>query len=393
MKNRFLKTLPLRLAFLLGAAIVMIFFSNDFGLVDIQKTAVILAVGIDRDDDALILTAQLAKPDGSGQEAGGESCVNVSARGETVSDCISALFSKTGCVPKLVFCNLLLIGEEMAKEDVFAVLDPFLRNEYMPDSCLVAVSQGRAEELLSDFGILDGTSSFAISRLFADAAVKSGKVQKNTLREFFITSCGVSKSGYMPYVRAEAPGEQSAPTAGNTGTDGNSTSEGQKSADEMTFRASETALFSEGRMVALLSGEQTFVFSLIKNDVGVGVMVSEEDGNPVTVSVVSPKGNASVHDGKTTLSLSLKIRLYDRSVSSTVSDIAAAPVSEELLSRTQAQLEEEIKALFSVCCESGCDLFLLNRSFYRATGNHYEKWNGSPLSASPSVSVRIQAIR
>ena len=65
--KKFLKTNPMKLWMILCALIVFTFFSNDFGLVDIQKTAIILAAGIDRTADGFSLTAQIAVPDETGK--------------------------------------------------------------------------------------------------------------------------------------------------------------------------------------------------------------------------------------------------------------------------------------------------------------------------------------
>ena len=69
--KRFFAALPGRLCLFLAAAVVLIFFSNDFGLVDIQKTAIVLAAGIDREGEEFSLTAQIAVPKGSDRTAGG----------------------------------------------------------------------------------------------------------------------------------------------------------------------------------------------------------------------------------------------------------------------------------------------------------------------------------
>ena len=199
--KRFLHSFPMKLWIILAAIVAITFFSNDFGLVDIQKTAIILAAGIDRTADGFSLTAQIAVPKGSDRTTGGTSSVEIEGQGATVSDCISAIYAMTGWVPKLVFCDLVLLGEEAARANAFDALDFFLRNEYAPDSCLLAVCEGTAAETLKATSAIDDASSLALEKLFSDAAKKSGRVMTTTLREFAIGYYGRSESGYMPYVR------------------------------------------------------------------------------------------------------------------------------------------------------------------------------------------------
>ena len=211
--KKFLKCFPVKLWILLFALLVLTFFSNDFGLVDIQKTALVLAAGIDRDEDGFRLTAQIAVPKGTDRTTGGTSSVEIDGRGSTVSECISDLYARTGWVPKLIYCDLVVLGESAAEKDVFDCLDAFLRNEYMPDSCLLAACAGSAGELLSSTSAIDDTSALALEKLFSDAAEQAGQVMTTTLREFAIGYFGESRSGYMPYVRAQAQEGSSASSA------------------------------------------------------------------------------------------------------------------------------------------------------------------------------------
>jgi len=47
---------------LLAFLVIFLFFSNDFGLTDVQKTAIVVAVGIDKDEEDFVLTSQIAIP-------------------------------------------------------------------------------------------------------------------------------------------------------------------------------------------------------------------------------------------------------------------------------------------------------------------------------------------
>ena len=82
MKARnFVRTVPMKLYVLLAAIILFAFFSNDFGLVDIQKTAIILAAGIDKTEAGFSVTtpSPTASPASSPRPAGSpNSCSAIS---------------------------------------------------------------------------------------------------------------------------------------------------------------------------------------------------------------------------------------------------------------------------------------------------------------------------
>ncbi|MDE7158238.1 MAG: hypothetical protein K2N74_01555, partial [Clostridiales bacterium] len=68
---RFIKSIPTKIWVVLGAVVAIFFFLNDFDLVDIQKTAIILAAGIDRKEYGYTLTAQIDVPKGVDRTTGG----------------------------------------------------------------------------------------------------------------------------------------------------------------------------------------------------------------------------------------------------------------------------------------------------------------------------------
>ena len=391
--KRFLAALPGRLCLIIVAAIILIFFSNDFGLVDIQKTAIVLAVGIDRDGEDFALTAQIAVPKGSDRTTGGTSSVEIEGRGATVPDCISDIYAKTGWVPKLVFCNLVLLGESAVQENIFPCLDFFLRNEYIPNSCQLAACEGSAGEMLSSQSAIDDTSALALSKLFSDAAKKSGYVLTTTLREFAVGYYGVSGSGYMPYVRAQAQeGSSSGGSSGSTGSSGSSGRSGGAGAqEEKVYSAEETAIFSGGRLAAILPREQTFAFSLLEGNVYTGSF--QADGQTYVVLKNGGSVGLELADVPTaTLSLELRVQLYGTREASPPEEIAKSMLTPEQEARAEEVLTGYLSDLWDSCVQTGGDLFELRTKLYRTSLAEYGKWKDSILSAAVKIETSVKSL-
>lgn len=390
--KRFLAALPGRLCLLIVAAVILIFFSNDFGLVDIQKTAIVLAVGIDRDGEDFALTAQIAVPKGSDRTTGGTSSVEIEGRGATVPDCIADIYAKTGWVPKLVFCNLVLLGESAVQADVFSCLDFFLRNEYIPNSCQLAACEGSAGEMLSSQSAIDDTSALALSKLFSDAAKKSGYVMTTTLREFAVGYYGVSGSGYMPYVRAQAQegGSGGADSSGGgTGSSGGSEESGAQ--EQKVYSAEETAIFSGGRLAAVLPREQTFAFSLLEGNVYTGSF--QADGQTYVVLKNSGSVGLELSDvPMATLSLELRVQLYGTREASPPEEIAKSMLTPEQEARAEEVLTGYLSDLWDTCVQTGCDLFELRAKLYRTSLAEYGQWKDSILSAAVKIETSVKSV-
>ncbi len=391
---------------LLLGLILFSFFSNDFGLVDIQKTAVILAAGIDKTEEGFSLTAQIAVPKGSDRSQGGTSSVDIESEGATVSDCVSNIFSETGWVPKLVFINLIVIGEEAAKEDVISYLNYFMRNEYMNDSCYLAVCEGKAHDLLTSKSATDDTSALAIQKLFSNAAEKTGKVMPNNLKDFSIGYYGVSKSGYLPYLRSQSQkGAEHSPSpgTGESGGGSSSSSSGSSSGasgdkDEKVYIAEETALFSEGKLVAILPREQTLAFSMLSGNIVSGTFnAKEKDGKAVTLAVIENKGGVSLDMSgapRVKMQIDLTVRLCCRGTTAPIEDISEDDVSEELLESAKEVLSQYVADLWETGKKSGCDLFHLRRDLYRASLKKYKEWKDFlPEVAEPEIKTEVKSLK
>lgn len=410
-----LKRAAPKLALLLGGVLLFAFFSNDFGLVDIQKTAVILAAGIDQTQEGYELTAQISVPKG-GASAGGTASVELTGRGETVADCLMQMYANSGWVPKFDFCSLVLLGEETARAGAMPALNYFLHNEYMSDDCAVAACEGRAGELLQKKSAIDDTPSLAIAKLFSGATEKSGATVKNTLREFAVSTLGKAESSFMPYIRAfpdgegESAGGSAGGSSGNTGSgggaegsssgsnaggSGDAGSGADKGEAPVLFRAEETALFFRGRMTGLLSAEETFAYNLLMGHVSAGILTVEgEDGLPVSLSIKRGTGKAALSDGgslRAELSVSLKVLVSDRAEEDFLAGTETNVATRTDEARAEELLRGYVSSLWETCGESGCDLFLLARELYRRDPGRYEAEKErfpSGIGANISVTVR-----
>lgn len=132
---------------LLTVAMLFLLFSNDFGLVDIHKASIVVAVGVDVTESGYEVTAQAAVPTPA-QGEGSAAYTQVTGEGVTVAEAVDDINAKTGFYPKLAFCNLVILGENCKDSRLFTVLDYFYRNDYVPLTALVAMCRGSAKELL-----------------------------------------------------------------------------------------------------------------------------------------------------------------------------------------------------------------------------------------------------
>ena len=206
-------------------AMAFLFFTNDFGLVDIRKTAVIIGAGIDLTQDGVSVTAQVAIPQPS---ENGESTqyIEVEGEGVTVADALNEINKKTGFYPKLVFCKLLILGESCREGEIFEILDYFYRDDYTQLTPVIAMCKGSAGKLLASKMRFGNTATVSIERLLSDEAKKSGNVSTVNLKIIGIDDNSPSQACYMPFIRAQSQSAEDGSSGDSSGSGSQSGSSG-----------------------------------------------------------------------------------------------------------------------------------------------------------------------
>lgn len=376
--------------------LTILFFSNDFGLVDIQKTAIVLAVGIDRENDEFIVNSRIAVPSASGDQKAADS-IQVETRGDTVGAAIQDINTKTGWYPKLVFLNLIVLGDTATQKNAFDTLDFFLRYEYMSDDCQVCCCEGKASELLNTETDVEKTPSLAIGKILSEHSATTGLVAVASLRKFSAGYFGVSKSGYMPLLKyvslstgKKTDGADSAENTGESGgsggaggaeNSGSSGSSGGAGGSEnsgssggaggagggenagKTFTATETALFADGVYKGKLTKDETFAFLCVGG--GVRLAAFDVDYGGVTYTLTIKKSKAKIKfyvddfaAPHLNVQLDIVAGLQDMSSSQTIVEIAAPEKTKQaVLEEAGKKLKRLVHSTFEKSRAYECDLF------------------------------------
>jgi Ger(x)C family germination protein len=393
--------------------------TNDFGSTDVQKTAIVVAMGIDREDDTFIVTTQIAVPQSSKQETSTQS-VQIVSRGKTVGEALEEINAKTGWYPKLVFCDLIILGETAKTADVFDCLDFFLRNEYFAEDCLLAVCEKTAKETLNVTTPIDSASSVAAQKILSAHAKQVGASMPNTLREFSAAYFSESKSGFLPILKTEATqdpisGESqdgksggnanesqangnAQPTNGSSGQNQNSGGEATKK--EELFSAKETAMFVNGKMVGKLTDRETFAFCGMTSNLKLATYSVESGGKTYTLTVKHNSPNIKLRVDKNgaprvDISLNLTAGVLDFSKSESenvVKDTSDTP--KRVLKDAELALKADVEKTFAAAQEKNCDLFGLTELLKKYEHKYFEAYKNDLLRrATPTVRVTVKSIR
>ncbi len=385
---------------LLIAAMLFLFFTTDFGLVDIHKTSIVVAVGIDVTEEGYDVTAQAAIPTPA-QGGGSASYTQVTGSGATVAEAVADINAKTGFYPKLVFCNLVVLGESCGQRDLLTVLDYFYRNDYVPLTALVAMCGGSAQELLGQKPADGGMSSSAIQRAMSDELKNSAIASTVNLKLLAQDAGSPSNAAYMPYVEygsGASGGTTTASVSGGSGSPGGGgSSKSAESAAEFTCKR--CAAFAGGAFAGVLTEEQTFALNLIRSNIRHAVVNTVCNGENFTVGLKNNSGGASleVQSGAPVLKLSYSALANVQSSSSRPAAEGSANshlVPDEVLLSVAQTVRDRMAALFDFCKGSGCDLFGAERMLYMYHYDDYLHLKGGVLPAlKVEYDIKIDSVR
>lgn len=386
--------------FLLVTVFVFIaYLSNDFSLIDIKETAVVVALGVDKIDGIFEVSAQIAVPQATDQTASNQG-VTVSGKGSTVAHAIENVGEHTGWYPKLSFCNVIILGAGMFDDDVMHSIDYFIRTIKLQDTVELCAAEKTAKEILSATSPLDELSAFSLTKILQKDAQTSSSVSYSSLREF---SMGYySKSGFslMPLIKIieDAKGE---------GAKGNqsvslraSSSSGGEEKGMQIFDATSTLLFSHGKKSGVMSPGHTAVFNLLQNRISettVEVKNTLYDGKNTNLllGIRDNRGKIKlrVEKGRPTLyvTLSLIAKIED-------TDIAVAPknlvsgyvVPENVLRDLEKKLYTTLDEIFENAKQHDCDVFEIKDRLFRTQNCYYEGLKGLILKET-NVKISVTA--
>ena len=393
---KFLRTyfLPIMIAFAM-----LLFFTHDFGLIDIEHTAIIVAMGVDKTDEEYEISTKIAIPQATTQNVSNNDSL-ISAKGKTIAEALDKIAVNTGWYPLFAFCNLIILGENTLDGNIMDTVNYFIRTDRVPDSATVCACEGTAKELLLTNTPLDSVSSFAMQKILQQDYARMDRIANVNLKQFVEKSLSKSETTYFPYVSTVKSGEKSESgssggsggSSGGSGGGGGQGENGQGGNESSVYDASNTVVFSKGRKAFFLNPEETLMFNLkSKNSIDTFIELDEvnyEDKiTPVLVEIENSKKEYRFEfDGGKPV-YNIKMNFYCRIVSANanapVSELyPSAKVPDNVLEMTEKKIKDTLTSLYKKSQLGSCDLFEIKNDLYKYHYKKYDSLKDDILSAT-----------
>lgn len=396
--------------------LVTFFFSNDFGLIDVEKTSIVTAIAVDYEQDEYLVTVQAAVPEATDTNTENQKA-QLSGHGKTIGSALKNLGDVSGWFPKLAFCNLIILGNNLAQDNVVKVLDYFAKTLRVQDSALVALADKNAKDLLSLSTPLDNISSFAMQKIILKTSGFDKDVCPTDIKTFCSLHYSLNKSAYMPIVKViSADGGSSSGGAkqdnsqissggesggqSSSGGGQNEKSSGSNSKSNNLFDARTTALFKDGKKVGELSPNLTLAFNAFQKKLnGTSITVSDIDyagkNADFLLTIIDDNYSFKVKAEKDQIILDFSLNLFCK-----VSDVNVdynedsvsqnRPLLKSLIDKTEAQFTSYIQDLVDVCVQTECDFLKIKEKLYRFNKSKYSLFKDDYLKKlKTKISVTV----
>jgi len=404
-----MRSIWLKVTLIAISIVALLFFTNDFELINIEKNAIVTAIGIDAAKDGNYeISAQIAVPEATDTNTENKKSV-ITGTGSTVGSAIKNTGNISGWFPKLAFCNLIVIGRELAKENVIKVLDYFSKTLRVQDSALIVLAEDTAKEILTVTSPLDNISSFAIQKILLKDSGFDQDVFANDVRHFCSGYFSPDGSSFMPMIKlvkrtedSSSGGQEGGEKQESGGNAQATTSSSSNESGQKLFDASTTALFKNGIFVDSIDKDLTKTYNLlttgaISTTFEITDVYEDLSNRNYLITIIKSKPKvrltATLNDVFCDIYLKCYVKISDQNTADShtiITDNASLPL--EVKEKSQKLIKGNIEKLLEKTKSSGCDILRLKQKLYRYNYKQYSRYKDNILEIfTHSVTVDIEA--
>lgn len=387
---------------LIFVAIFVFYFTSDFSLLNIEKTAFIVSLGIDKVDDDYAVTAQIAVPETAiGQSSNDESVIT--ANGKTIYSAVTKIGEMTGWYPKLSFCNLIILGEGMLNENVFNVVDFFIRSYKVEDTAILCSCYGLAKDILLSHSPLDNISGLSLAKIFVRDYNGASRILTTSIKEFSIGYYSRSHSAFMPKVNTIKTDKDAQSSGASTLSEPSSGGAGKQEDKKspVIYDANTSLFFYKGEQKGELTSDETLCYALtIRNakDSYISVNSISDDGVKGNflfgIEKVQSKKYLTFNGNIPTLNVDLNVWLsiIDTDFAEDIDSVSnLGEMTNKMLYDCKTHIEKNLISVFEKTQKSGCDLFQIENEAYKRHTKKYEQ-NKFTLLENCKLNLNVKAI-
>lgn len=341
--------------------------SGCFDATELDELAIALLIGIDLEDNKILITAEVIDIEYSSDSSGtgNVSVKYVQGTGNTILEALRDITLKFGHRIYGAHTKAIIFGEDIAKKGVMQYMDQLFRTRELRESAYVIVAkEDKAYEVM---GISSGIEPIPANYIVTliDSIKYNPKTIDTNMMDFVKHYYHMGRHPVVAVLEARQK-------------KGINHTENETGTENFELSSIGSAVFKNDTLVGYLSGNDTKALNYILNNVKGGIITfpTPVDGNKTLFSSlstikVSTKNDVELKDGRLILKTKITITGFIGEVGGNI-DITNYANLEKMAQACSRTVEEGIKmTVKKVQKEFGFDIFGFGHVFHK---KHTEQW-------------------
>lgn len=322
--------------------IPLFFISGCSTSLNLNEKLIIKGVGIDSCDQGFELSFNIVK---SGNFAGAKEedsnkVIILKSKGETILDTVSNLKNDTGSYPFFSQNLILIIGEQVAKDGVYPIIDFFINHYECRPSVEIMVAKGKAADIMN---LKFNDESMQAKDILSIVKQSNFNELKYNVKSFVADLKSEYTSPKLPFLNIE---------------------DDKINADQM-------AILKKDKLIDILDKDQRDGFFLASGQAKGLVEVIQVGKSLVTYNIVNIERKIDVTINKVpkfNININLQINVYG----------SHQNIVDEMKVKIKESLEEKVKkAINKAILEDDCDIFNFNRYILKKDYKYFNNMKSS----------------
>ena len=287
------KIIPLLLVFILTGC-----YDNK----ELNNIAILTATEINKIDNQFIINVEVVNPQAPDKTTNVEApFIIYTGTGKTIQEAYRQIKLSSSRYLYPEHLQILIINENIAKNDITEILDFYLRNPLVRTEFNILI--GKNKDILSTTTPIDNISSSSILDTMKTNQKYLGTTNLVTLNELTIMSLNPNTEIILPSIKYKEKAKDS-DTTKNT----------EDTKIDSKYELSGLAVFKDNKLKGYLTNEESTSYNLIKNNIENSIITYECEKNKyLTAEIITSKSTIKIKDNKIKINLNVSSTINESS--------------------------------------------------------------------------------
>lgn len=267
---------------------------------ELNDIAILTATEINKINNNFIINAQVVNPQAPDKSSNIEApFIIYTGTGKTIQEAYRQIKLSSSRYLYPEHLQIVIINENIAKEDITQILDFYLRDPSIRTEFNVLI--GKDENIISTTTPIDQISSSSILKTLETNNRFQGVTNLTTLNELTIMSLNPNTEIILPSIKIDNINDESDTTQNTDSTKVNS-----------MYKLSGLAIFKNNKLLDYLTDNESFSYNIIKNHINSSIITYEcEKDKYLSAEIISSKSKITTKNQKINIDINIKATINE----------------------------------------------------------------------------------